>query len=102
MRNVLHELLVLVQKESWSDESVSHLVDIVRETGLHHCKDSIPDGIKIHLADIYMEEVEKVANGKVTYHLSSFMLASSNVTAVLIQAKSQEWLPCPADILGCF
>ena len=65
MRNLLHELLLLAQTEKWSDYYVTNLVNIITDVGMNHLTDSIPDGIRIHLADIYLDELEKVTDEEV-------------------------------------
>ena len=65
MRNILHELFVVLGKEDWSDDSISCVIDIIKETVLDHSKDSIPDGIRTHVADIYLAELKKVVTNQV-------------------------------------
>ena len=65
MRNILHELFVVNSKQKWREDAIGRTVEVIKDTVLDHTKDSIPDGIRTHLADIYLAELKKVVNNQV-------------------------------------
>jgi len=65
VRSMLHESLIVVRKLKWESEPLDALVQVFCGAVMNPNSDSIPDGLKIHFADIYLSEVEKVGGEQV-------------------------------------
>lgn len=65
VRRMLNESLVVVKKLKWDPEHLDTLMKTYSEAVMNPNSDSIPDGLKIHFADIYLDEVEKVGGEQV-------------------------------------
>lgn len=63
---MLYESLVVVRKQKWAPELVDNLAQVFADLVMNPNSDLIPDGLKIHFADIYLEEVEKVGGEQVS------------------------------------
>ncbi|XP_052806135.1 ribosomal RNA processing protein 1 homolog A-like isoform X2 [Mya arenaria] len=68
VRNMLEESLIVVRKLNWGPSALDMLVEIYADFIMNPNADMIPDGLKIHFSDIFLEEVEKTGgeqlNGK--------------------------------------
>lgn len=66
VRNMLYESFMVLKKSKWESKLVDQLMQIFSETVMNPDSDGIPDGLKIHFSDIYLEEVEKIGEGHLT------------------------------------
>ncbi|XP_052272785.1 ribosomal RNA processing protein 1 homolog A-like isoform X2 [Dreissena polymorpha] len=66
MRCMLHESLIVVQKLHWKPEPLDRVVTIYTDVVMSPTSDAVPDGLKTHFTDIYLEEVEKVGGEQLT------------------------------------
>ncbi|KAL4219159.1 Ribosomal RNA processing protein 1 B [Mactra antiquata] len=64
VRNFLNESFVVIKKLKWDSVHLYQLTQIFYENVLNPDIDSIPDGLRIHFADIYLDEIEKVSDKK--------------------------------------
>ena len=55
----------MISKQDWHEKTIGRTVDVIKETVLDHGNDSIPDGIRTHLADIYLAELKRVGTNQV-------------------------------------
>jgi len=65
IRNMLHEALIVVRKLGWKAGPLSILVQVFSEFVMNPNSDSIPDGLRIHFTDIYLDELEKTGGEQV-------------------------------------
>ena len=61
--------LEFLKKQKWKKGVLTKFVDILSSKILTVTEDKAPDGLKIHLADIYLDELEKVGSNEVTKYL---------------------------------
>lgn len=64
--------LEFLKKQKWKKGVLTKFVDILSSKILTVTEDKAPDGLKIHLADIYLDELEKVGSNEVTKYLLLF------------------------------
>ena len=62
IRRMLHQSFVLLQRRGWLSSDVSRLANTLHVTVLDALKDHIPDGIRFHLNDIFIDELDRIAN----------------------------------------
>ncbi|KAK2174836.1 hypothetical protein NP493_772g02036 [Ridgeia piscesae] len=63
VRRCLASSFVLLKKYSWRQSLVVQFMEVLHTCTLTGHADSIPDGLKFHIVDIFFEELEKVAAG---------------------------------------
>jgi hypothetical protein len=63
---MLTQSLEFLKKQKWKKGVLTKFVDILSSKILTVTEDKAPDGLKIHLADIYLDELEKVGSNEVT------------------------------------
>ena len=66
---MLTQSLEFLKKQKWKKGVLTKFVDILSSKILTVTEDKAPDGLKIHLADIYLDELEKVGSNEVTKYL---------------------------------
>lgn len=69
---MLTQSLEFLKKQKWKKGVLTKFVDILSSKILTVTEDKAPDGLKIHLADIYLDELEKVGSNEVTKYLLLF------------------------------
>ena len=67
VRRCLASSFVLLKKYSWRQSLVVQFMEVLHTCTLTGHADSIPDGLKFHIVDIFFEELEKVAAGSVSH-----------------------------------
>ena len=65
IRKFFKRSLVLLQSHDWKEEHIQRLVNILSGHVLNSTVEDVPTGIKLHIADIYLHELEKVGIGEV-------------------------------------
>jgi len=76
IRRVLRQSFVLLQRRGWLSSDISRLAEILHVTVLDGLNDHIPDGIRFHLDDIFVEELDRTASDgqvSVSYVLISLL-----------------------------
>ncbi|XP_053408060.1 ribosomal RNA processing protein 1 homolog A-like [Mercenaria mercenaria] len=66
VRNMLYESLMVMKKLKWHRNKLEGLTQMFYDTVMNPESDTIPDGLKIHFCDIYLEEVEKAGDSQLT------------------------------------
>jgi len=61
IRRVLRQSLMLLSRRRWQSSDVSCLADVLHVTVLDGLNDHIPDGIRFHLGDIIIKELDQSA-----------------------------------------
>ena len=61
----MNRSLVLLQSHDWEEEHIQRLVDVLSGHVINSTIEDVPAGIKLHIADIYLDELEKVGSGEV-------------------------------------
>ena len=64
-RNILQHAFTLLKKKKWRKQYVQKLTGILSKQLINSDRDSAPDGIKYHMADLYLPELTKTANEQV-------------------------------------
>ena len=67
IRKFFNRSLVLLRSHDWEEEHIQHLVDILSGHVINSTIEDVPAGIKLHIVDIYLDELEKVGIGKVCW-----------------------------------
>jgi len=62
IRRVLRQSFILLQRRGWLPSDTSRLTDVLHVTVLDGWSDHIPDGIRFHLDDIFIEELDRTAD----------------------------------------
>lgn len=62
IRRMLRQSFILLQRRGWLSSDISRLADILHVTVLDGLNDHIPDGIRFHLDDIFIEELDRTAS----------------------------------------
>jgi len=62
IRRVLRQSFILLQRRGWLPSDTSRLTDVLHVTVLDGLSDHIPDGIRFHLDDIFIEELDRTAD----------------------------------------
>jgi len=70
---MLRHSFKLLQRRGWLTSDVSRLADILHVTVLDGLNDRIPDGIRFHLDDIFIDELDQAA-GSSQVSLAHFVL----------------------------
>ena len=65
VRDFLRAVLEWLRDMSWCRSSVERFVDIIVTEVMDPVKGDLPDSLRIHLADIYMEEIAAVLSEEV-------------------------------------
>ncbi|CAL1531716.1 unnamed protein product [Lymnaea stagnalis] len=66
VRDMLHQTFTLLCKEDWPEPECCTLSRLLNQHVLQYNKSQLPDGLKIHLADIFVEELDKVSLEQMT------------------------------------
>lgn len=66
VRDFLNATLEAIKTRSWSADLLQRLADIVQTEVMDATQEAYPDSLRIHFADIYLEEVAKVGADQVT------------------------------------
>jgi len=61
IRRMLRQSFILLQRRGWLSSDVFHLAEILHVTVLDGSNDHIPDGIRFHLDDIFIAELDRTA-----------------------------------------
>jgi len=61
IRRVLRQCFVLLQCRGWQSSDISRLTAVLHVTVLDGLNDHIPDGIRFHVDDIFLEELDQTA-----------------------------------------
>ena len=67
MRKCVASSFVLLKKYGWDETLVAQFMEVLHANILTGHTDSVPDGLKFHVVDIFFEELEKVAAGTVSH-----------------------------------
>ena len=65
IRKFFKRSLILLQSHDWKEGYIQRLVNILSGHVLNSTVEDVPTGIKLHIADIYLHELEKVGIGEV-------------------------------------
>lgn len=60
VRRYLHSTFVVLQKVEWEKERVAEVLDVMVEVPLNVEDQRIPMGLRFHVIDIYVDELEKM------------------------------------------
>jgi len=63
IRRMLRQSFVLLQRRGWLLSDTSRLAEVLHVTVLDGLNDHIPDGIRFHMDDIFIEELNRTAAG---------------------------------------
>ncbi|XP_059151923.1 ribosomal RNA processing protein 1 homolog B-like isoform X2 [Physella acuta] len=74
VRDMLHQTLTLLSKEGWPAEESFMFAKLLHKTVMQYDQAQLPDGLKIHLADIYIDELGKVSLEKMTSKIMLILL----------------------------
>ena len=66
MRKFFRRSLELLQKHNWDKNHIEKLVQLLSSHVMSSTNEDVPAGIKLHLVDIYLEELETVGTGEVS------------------------------------
>jgi len=61
IRRVLRQSLILLHRRGWLSSDICRLADLLHLTVLDALNDHIPDGIRFHLDDIFIDELDRTA-----------------------------------------
>ena len=65
IRKFFKRSLILLQSHDWKEGYIQRLVNILSGHVLNSTVEDVPTGIKLHIADMYLHELEKVGIGEV-------------------------------------
>lgn len=107
-RNILTQTLEYIKKRKWKKSLISNFTDVLSSKILTEAEERIPDGLKIHLADIYLDELESVGAEEVhvIYNyllltISIFFLAQLTVVKILFGDLWTLWKSVYSYHLNC-
>ena len=66
-RDFLHATFEVLKNNGWEQTLVSSVSQLVQEEVMDAGKEENPDGLRLHLADIYLEELAKVGADQVCW-----------------------------------
>ncbi|XP_041373635.1 ribosomal RNA processing protein 1 homolog B-like [Gigantopelta aegis] len=66
VRDMINQSFLYLRNMNWDVDVLKQFVAILNDTLLDCSNDDIPDGIRIHLADIYLSELSKVGADQLT------------------------------------
>jgi Nucleolar protein,Nop52 len=72
IRRMLRHMLCLLRQRGWKSEEISSFVGAINMTSVDCNNDNIPDGLRYHIVDIYVDELNEADCGQVS-HLKSSM-----------------------------
>lgn len=61
IRRVLHQSFILLCRRGWLSSDICCLADVLHVTVLDGLNDHIPDGIRFHLDDVFIDELDRIA-----------------------------------------
>ncbi|XP_067945770.1 ribosomal RNA processing protein 1 homolog [Watersipora subatra] len=65
LRKMLRQSFEFLKKKNWSEKLVRQFLGFISKYILHdHNHATSPDGVRFHLADVYLTELEKVSSGQ--------------------------------------
>jgi ribosomal RNA-processing protein 1 len=64
IRKMLRQSLHAVQNRGWADSDIAHLMDVLYSTMLDCTNERVPDGLRFHVNDIYLDELSHVGKGQ--------------------------------------
>ena len=64
-RDFLHATFEVLKSNDWEKTLVSTMSQLIEEEVMDAGKEEYPDGLRLHLADIYLEELAKVGADQV-------------------------------------
>jgi len=65
MRKMFRHSLMVVQEHGWSDDHIKVFSNILRDTIVNGTNERVPDGLKYHFIDIFLDEIKDVGAGAV-------------------------------------
>ena len=69
MRRMLRHTLILLRQHSWQQQEIVNFASALDSAAIDGLNDHIPDGLRFHLIDIYLEELNSVGEGKVVFFM---------------------------------
>lgn len=66
VRRFFRQALVLAHSGEWKDENIVEFCDTLKATALHPNNGDIPLGLKMHVVDVYLQELARVHGGELT------------------------------------
>jgi len=92
IRRVLRQCFILLHRRGWLSSDICHLADVLHVTVLDGLNDHIPDGIRFHMVDIFIDELDRSAgDGQV-----SSLLLNVLETCILFLKKIRIMQKCMA------
>lgn len=69
IRDVLHEAFLVMSESGWPLSACEAFSQYLANSVMNEDNPKLPDGLKLHMADIFMPELRKVSLEKVTWTL---------------------------------
>ena len=67
MRRMLRHTLILLRQRSWQQQDIVSFASTMHSAAIDGLNDHIPDGLRFHIIDIYLDELNSVGEGKVFF-----------------------------------
>lgn len=74
VRRFFRQGLVLAYAGEWKDENIVEFCDTLKATALHPSRGDVPLGLKMHVVDIFLQELSRVHGGKLTSEQAELFL----------------------------
>ncbi|CAN7983416.1 unnamed protein product, partial [Ixodes hexagonus] len=74
VRRFFRQGLVLAYAGGWKDENIVEFCDTLKSTALHPSSADVPLGLKMHVVDIFLQELSRVHGGKLTSEQADLFL----------------------------
>lgn len=74
VRRFFRQGLVLAYAGEWKDENIVEFCDTLKATALHPSRGDVPLGLKMHVVDIFLQELSRVHGGKLTSEQADLFL----------------------------
>jgi len=80
IRKFMYESFMLLKKKKWEMKWIKHFRKVLKKTVLNSASESAPLGLKIHIAEVYMDELNKVGGRELSPELvKAFIIPYCNV-----------------------
>lgn len=68
IRRFLHQCLIFLRNGGWDDTLLAHFTDVISTEIIDvDGERRVPEGLKYHIVDIYLEELSKVGAAEVSF-----------------------------------
>lgn len=74
VRRFFRQGLVLAYAGEWKDENIVEFCEVLKATALHPSRRDVPLGLKMHVVDIFLQELSRVHGGKLTSEQAELFL----------------------------